>query len=738
MPANAAYPFLHWPGPLAFAHRGGASEAPENTMPAFEHAVRLGYRYLETDAHVTADGVLIAFHDDRLDRVTDRTGVIAELPWSEVQRARVDGREPIPLLEDLLAAWPDVRVNIDPKQDARRRAAGRRHPPHRQRRPRVRRRVQRSSHRGREGARRSRRCARRWARARSPSWWPRRAGCPAAVGSARRARRCRPTRAACALVTPRFVDTAHRLGVQVHVWTIDDRAEMARLLDLGVDGIMTDRPQVLKDLLGRAWRLDRPLVELPLTPLDLLARARRLFADRVGVIDGDERWTYARARRPVRPAGPRAAARPRTCGRARSSPGWAGTPTSCWRRTTGCCSPAACCSRSTSGWRRPSCAAILDASGAVVLFRHPDQPDPGHPVRTIVLGDEHEALLAAQPDGPVATPPVDEHAAAELFYTSGSTGTPKGALLSHRGLYLHAIHSALTMGLTGDDVFLHTIPLFHVNGWGTPHFVTGLGGVHVMLPRFDAGEVLRLVEAHRVTRLFLVPAMARLVLDHPDAATPRPVERACRSRSAARRPAPRCSPSSRTPFGCEAICGYGMTESSPTLTRSLPMPGAPSTRAQRATTGRPILGVDVRVLDADDVEVPWDGQTIGEICARSNHVMIGYLDAPEATDEVLRGGWLRTGDLAVVDADGYLTIVDRAKDLIVSGGENIASVEVEQALELHPAVREAAVVGVPDDRWGEVPRAFVSLVARRVGDRGRAHRVGARAAWPPSRRRGPS
>ena len=117
------------------------------------------------------------------------------------------------------------------------------------------------------------------------------------------------------------------------------------------------------------------------------------------------------------------------------------------------------------------------------------------------------------------TPPVDEHAAAELFYTSGSTGTPKGALLSHRGLYLHAIHSALTMGLTGDDVFLHTIPLFHVNGWGTPHFVTGLGGVHVMLPRFDAGEVLRLVEAHGVTRLFLVPAMARLVLDHPDAAT---------------------------------------------------------------------------------------------------------------------------------------------------------------------------------------------------------------------------
>jgi fatty-acyl-CoA synthase len=120
--------------------------------------------------------------------------------------------------------------------------------------------------------------------------------------------------------------------------------------------------------------------------------------------------------------------------------------------------------------------------------------------------------------------------------------------------------------------------------------------------------------------------------------------------------------------------------------------------------------VDVRVLGPGDDEVPWDGATVGEVCARSNHVMIGYLRAPEATAEVLRGGWLRTGDLAVVDPDGYLTIVDRAKDLIVSGGENVSSVEVEQALEAHPAVREAAVVGVADERWGEVPRAFVSLV----------------------------
>jgi fatty-acyl-CoA synthase len=353
--------------------------------------------------------------------------------------------------------------------------------------------------------------------------------------------------------------------------------------------------------------------------------------------------------------------------------------------------------------------AILDDSGAVVLFRHPDQVDPEHAVPTVLLGDPYEALLAAQPDGPPATPPVDERAPAELFYTSGSTGTPKGALLSHRGLYLHAVHSALTMGLSGDDVILHTIPLFHVNGWGTPHYVTGLGGVHVLLPRFDAREVLRLVEAHGVTRLFLVPTMARMVLDHPS--LPERDLTSLRQVSVGGSAAgPDLLAEIEAKLGCQCICGYGMTESSPTLTRSLPKPGAPSTPAQRATTGLPILGVDVRVLGFDDVEVPWDGTTVGEVCARSNHVMIGYLGAPAATADVLRDGWLRTGDLAVVDADGYLTIVDRAKDLIVSGGENIASVEVEHALLSHPAVREAAVVGVPDERWGEVPRAFVSLV----------------------------
>jgi fatty-acyl-CoA synthase len=154
-----------------------------------------------------------------------------------------------------------------------------------------------------------------------------------------------------------------------------------------------------------------------------------------------------------------------------------------------------------------------------------------------------------------------------------------------------------------------------------------------------------------------------------------------------------------------------MTESSPTLTRSLDKPGEPRDAARRATTGLPILGVDARVLGADDIEVPWDGRTPGEVCARSNHVMQGYWNRPDETADALRGGWLRTGDIAVVDPDGYLTIVDRKKDVIVSGGENISSVQVEHELAAHPAVLEAAVVGMPDERWGEVPCAYVSLRA---------------------------
>jgi glycerophosphoryl diester phosphodiesterase len=250
MPANGDWPFLDWPGPLAFAHRGGASEAPENTLPAFEQAIRLGYRYLETDVHVTADGVLVAFHDDKLDRVTDAEGVISALPWSTVRQARVDGREPIPLLEELLGAFPEARINIDPKHDDAVEPLAE-----------VIRRTG-SANRVCVGAFSDRRIAKVRALV-GPQlcvgMGPRQV---AQLVSASRGLPAGRLTGACAqvptgprrtpLVTARFVEAAHRRGIQVHVWTIDEPAEMARLLDLGVDGLMTDRPQVLREVLE--WR----------------------------------------------------------------------------------------------------------------------------------------------------------------------------------------------------------------------------------------------------------------------------------------------------------------------------------------------------------------------------------------------------------------------------------------------------------------------------------------------------
>lgn len=448
-------------------------------------------------------------------------------------------------------------------------------------------------------------------------------------------------------------------------------------------------------------------MKLPLTPLDLLVRARRLFPDRVGVVDGDLRRTY-------RELGERCdrlafALRDELGVRPGDRVAWLCGNTSELLEAYFAVPLAGAVLLPLNIRLAPAeLRFVLDDSSAVVLFRHPDQPDPGHGVRQVVLGPEHEALLARQPAAPFPVPEVDEDDVAELFYTSGSTGRPKGVLLTHRSLYLHAIHSALTSGVSGDDVIVHTIPLFHVNGWGTPHFLTGLGGVHVMLPRFDAGEVLRLIEAEGVTRLFCVPAMLRSVLDHPDVTT-RDLS-SLRQVSIGGAPTPPAMlAEAEAALGCECICGYGMTEASPSLTRSLTKPGATPSLALRATTGLPILGVDVRVLDDDDVEVPWDDATPGEVCARSNHVMAGYLDRPEETAAALRGGWLRTGDVAVVTPDGYLRIIDRKKDLVISGGENVSTVEVEAVIAEHPAVREVAVVGVADERWGEVPKAWLSL-----------------------------
>ena len=242
----ARFRYLDHDGPIAFAHRGGAGDWPENTLPAFEGAVALGYRYVETDVHVTADGVLCAFHDERLDRVTDRTGLIRELPWSVVQQARVDGREPIPLLEDLLGTWPDLMVNVDPKHDSAVEALAET--------------LCRTDAVDRVciGSFSDSRIARlrdllgpTLCTSMGPRAVARLRAASLGVPSGDLAAPCvqvPPSQGPITLVDARFLRAAHRRSIAVHVWTIDEPAEMHRLLDLGVDGIMTDKPAVLRDV----------------------------------------------------------------------------------------------------------------------------------------------------------------------------------------------------------------------------------------------------------------------------------------------------------------------------------------------------------------------------------------------------------------------------------------------------------------------------------------------------------
>lgn len=456
-------------------------------------------------------------------------------------------------------------------------------------------------------------------------------------------------------------------------------------------------------------------MKVTLTPLDFLERARRLFGPLEAVVDGDRRFTYAafagRAHRLAHALRIELGV----------SPGdrvayLCGNTVELLEAYYGVLLAGGVLTPLNIRLAPAEVQAIVDDCTPAVLAVHPLLAATARTIvgpRQVDLRGGYDAMLAAQPPTLFEPEPFAEDDVCELFYTSGTTGEPKGAMLTHRNLATHAVDSALTLAMHHRDVQLHTIPLFHVNGWGTPHYVTALGAKHVMLERFDAGEILRLVEAESVTRCSIVPAMGSSVLVHPDLST-RDLSSLAQVTVGGAPASPRLIGELEDALGCEVICGYGMTEASPQMTKALPRRdhdalSADEQRRRKATTGHPMVGVDLRVLDDDDVEVPWDGATPGEICVRSNHVMAGYWNRPDDTAEVLRGGWLRTGDLAVVDAEGYVTIVDRRKDIIVSGGENVSSVEVENRICAHPSVLEVAVVGMPDERWGEAPCAFVAL-----------------------------
>jgi len=331
----------------------------------------------------------------------------------------------------------------------------------------------------------------------------------------------------------------------------------------------------------------------------------------------------------------------------------------------------------------------------------------------------YETLLTAAPPYGADIMQVDENSLAELFYTSGTSAEPKGVMLTHRNIYLHALNAGLALNTDQEAVELHTIPLFHANGWGVAHFLTLLGGKHVMIQKFDPPEVFRLMETERVNYCSLVPAMATALVNCP--------ERQKYDLSSLKRISIGGAASSPTlvreveeKLGCTCFSGYGLTETSPVLSLSPMKPGlrweAEQRFAGQAMTGYAIPGVELRVVDENDQDVPHDGQSMGEIVTRTDGVMEGYWQQPEATGEALQGGWFHTGDMATWNEDGYILIVDRKKDIIVSGGENVSSLEVEKVLLSHPAVLEVAVLPVPHLTWGEVPKALVVLKANARAD----------------------
>lgn len=330
-----------------------------------------------------------------------------------------------------------------------------------------------------------------------------------------------------------------------------------------------------------------------------------------------------------------------------------------------------------------------------------------------VLGPGQVALEELrEPVDPVwPASPRDPEELAQLYYTSGTTGRPKGVMLSHRNVASHALMAIAELHLTDRDVWLHAAPMFHLaDAWAT-WAITWVGGRHVFLPAFSPQAAVTLMGIEGVTVTNLVPTMlAQMVEIQETEATLLPALRLLLSGGAPITPS--LVRRIIAAFGCEYVQTYGLTETSPYLTLSLPSVGVLAEGAEleleyRAMTGRPMLGVEVRVVDERGEEVPWDGETVGEIVARGPTITAGYWGQPDETERAFTDGWFHTGDLAVVEARGYLTIVDRKKDTIITGGENVYSTEVEHVLAEHPEVREVAVVGVPDPEWGEALLACV-------------------------------
>ncbi len=466
-------------------------------------------------------------------------------------------------------------------------------------------------------------------------------------------------------------------------------------------------------------------MEIPLSPLEFTRRTRRLYRDREAVVDGDlrltyeqffdrcDRWAAALQRLGVKQGDRVAYIAPNTHSQLESfyavpQIGAIVVPVN-YRLTA------------------DDFAYIVTHSGARVVCVHSDYLDMVDKVRAQMPTVEQFVALEGEKEGwlnyeaiiantsPSYVPPtITESDLISINYTSGTTAKPKGVMMTHRNTYLNTVGTLVHHHLGPEDRYLWTLPMFHANGWTFVWTMTAVGGTHVCLRKVDVATIFELMERERISMFCAAPTVLISIANAP-AELHKHARPGVRLFTAGAPPAAATIERIEGEFGWEITQVYGLTETSPFITICEPRPEhAALSLAERAKLKARqgvelITSGDLRVVDPEGVEVPHDGETVGEIVVRGNAVMKGYYNDPEATAKAIRGGYFRTGDAAVVHPDGYAEIRDRLKDVIISGGENISSVEVEGVLLRHPAVQEAAVVGMPHERWGESPHAFVVL-----------------------------